>query len=152
MSIASQPEGLKPHMLHLKCGFSGTYLADWLSRKQQHNNQHRGWDWGWGLTQDGSDYCNKAWKMRGEEEMEKQKERWYGEIGPLFTNMVYFLSSLINIWPVLFSRLDNRQTPFIEATRKQTEQTLKPHTGVLMMLCCVTTHKLLGLCWNICML
>lgn len=63
--------------------------------------------------------------MRGEEEMEKQKERCYGEIGPLFTNMVYFLSSLINIWPVLFSRLDNRQTPFIEATRKQTETNIK---------------------------
>lgn len=48
----------------------------------------------------------------------------------MFTNTGYFLFSLINIGPVLFSRLDNRQIRFIEAAGKQTEQTLKPHTGV----------------------
>ena len=39
----------------------------------------------------------------------------------MFANRGYFLSSFINIGPVLFSKLDNRQIAFIEAAGKPTE-------------------------------
>lgn len=54
-----------------------------------------------GLRQDGSDYCNKAWKMRGEREMKKHREReMIGGDKPFVHQYGLFFPCLINIGTV----------------------------------------------------
>lgn len=78
MSTASPLEGPKRHMFHVEQGHPLTAeLISWCLCRGSNNTRisTETRAWGWGPRQDGSDYCNKALKMRGEKEMEKQRER-----------------------------------------------------------------------------